>query len=101
MSNETKKPKKLSIEDERPIYVSNETKQVINLLLATNELYKSVYEVLGRYYHLDGSSSDDYFSKEFEGTFKKLNDSLYELLGESVFDTLGIAENITDDFVRI
>ena len=80
MSNETKKFKRLSIEDERPIYVSNETKQVINLLLSTNELYKGVYEVVGRYYHLDGSGSDDYFSKEFEGTFKKLNDNLRRII---------------------
>ena len=91
--------KTLSMDDERQVIISDGTKKVVRLLVATNELYGEIYQIVENQW--GETLADKHFNQEFSESLSNLMSRLTEYLGMYAYESVMRKDNVTKDYIRI
>ena len=91
--------KTLSMDDERQVIISDGTKKVVRLLVAANELYGEIYQIVENQW--GETLADQHFNQEFSESLSNLMSRLTEYLGMYAYESVMMKDNVTKDYIRI
>ena len=91
--------KTLSMDDERQVIISDGTKKVVRLLVAANELYGEIYQIVENQW--GETLADKHFNQEFSESLSNRMRRLTEYLGMYAYERVMMKDNVTKDYIRI